>query len=1365
VIDGLTTFTKSGDGILILSGTNTFEGNITISLGTLKIDGTGTLESGNYDGTISNAGIFHYSSTTNQILGGEISGLGALTKDETSTLTLSTNNSYTGTTTISTGTLTITGTLSDSTDVINSGTYQVDTTDTIQSLRGTGAVEIASGVTLTTGDAGSDEISGVISGDGNLTKVGSGTLTLTGDNIFTGTLTVTLGTVILDDADGDTGTVLSDSASVTVDGGIITVSDASETVSSITKSSGTINGLLISSSGYSYAPALGVTLTISEVLSGSGGLTMSGAGTLVLSGTNTFTGNITISAGTLKIDGTGVLESGNYDGTITNSGTFIYSSTIDQTLAGIISGSGALTKEENSTLTLTVANTYDGTTTITTGTLKVTGTLAQTAVTVDTNGTYDVDATDTVLSIAGAGTIDLTNAALTAGDGNNPTFSGVFNGANDFTKVGSGTLTLSGDNSAASYTGRIIIDAGTISVAADSNLGSPNILDADRLILKGGTLQTTSSFTLNTNRGITLGANHGSINIAAETTLTYDGVIAGTDNNLTKLGTGILDLGGTNTYSGDTAISNGEIILTGALSSSTDLTIAATGTLDLRANQTFNTLTISGAGTGNRIENGDSGTIGSLTVTNAATLAGNIVTIGSQTYSGAVTLGANTSVQVSGRTTSSTTTVTYGEGGDLGKADATTYTVNISSSQTLTRIELIGAGGGDGGTDSGEGNSTTTGPTGRYIVDIELTNTTIRVAPGGGGNDGGDTVSGSVDESEYESIPSGGVNSLNSNFNGGDGGQAGFSGTSGQGGSGGAASIVEIGSGSGDYIVAGGAGGGGGAGKSSPFSNTSGTGTYSANGSSTTGADGLQAVTVDPVGGNADGGGSGGGGGGYYGGAAGALVYKEGTDGNNDANDIDGLGGSRGGNGVIDTDSSLTYTEITDGTSSVSSKSKGKVILTYAGPNSAISFGSTINGNYTLTTSTGGGDVTFTGATGVDNPINGLTVSSGDFDASTIALQNSAAVSITITGTSSDVAAISGTSATLTKAGTGTLTLTGANTYSGATTINAGTLKATGTLSDSTAIIVASGTTYDFDATDTVGSIAGAGTINIASSQTLSAGNDGSDTEFSGVIEGAGAFTKVGSGSLTLTGDNTSTGTYTVSAGTLVLNDADGTTGTVIADTANVTVDGGDLSLLDASGETVATFTVTQGNVTGTFLTASSYVFNPDTGETATVGSVISGSGGLTMSGAGTLVLTAANTFTGNITISAGTLKIDGTGTLEEGNYDGTISNAGTLHYSSTTDQILGGIISSTGALTKDETSTLTLGAANTYTGATNIDDGTLEVDGTLAQTAVTVASGATYDVDATDTVLSIEGAGTIDLTDAALTAGDGLILNLLRCL
>ena len=116
---------------------------------------------------------------------GVISGAGALTKAGSGTLTLSAANTYTGDTTISAGTLTISGTLADTTDVINSGTYDVDATDTIQSLSGSGAVELASGITLTTGDAGDDTVSGIISGSGSLTKAGSGTLTFSANNTYT----------------------------------------------------------------------------------------------------------------------------------------------------------------------------------------------------------------------------------------------------------------------------------------------------------------------------------------------------------------------------------------------------------------------------------------------------------------------------------------------------------------------------------------------------------------------------------------------------------------------------------------------------------------------------------------------------------------------------------------------------------------------------------------------------------------------------------------------------------------------------------------------------------------------------------------------------------------------------------------------------------------------------------------------------------------------------------------------------------------------------------------------------------------------------------------------------------------------------
>ena len=73
-------------------------------------------------------------------------------------------------------------------------------------------------------------------------------------------------------------------------------------------------------------------------------------------------------------------------------------------------------------------------------------------------------------------------------------------------------------------------------------------------------------------------------------------------------------------------------------------------------------------------------------------------------------------------------------------------------------------------------------------------------------------------------------------------------------------------------------------------------------------------------------------------------------------------------------------------------------------------------------------------------------------------------------------------------------------------------------------------------------------------------------------------------------------------------------------------------------------------------------------------------------------------------------------------------------------------MITGSTAFTKDGNGILDLGGTNTYTGATNIDDGTLQITGALAQTAVTVASGATYDSDTTDTIGSIDGAGELKL-------------------
>ena len=122
---------------------------------------------------------------------------GDLTKTGAGTLTLGGTNTFTGDLTISAGTVTVSGTLHNDVDVLNSGTYDVDATDTINSLSGTGAVELNTGITLTTGDANNQTISGVISGAGNLTKVGNGILTLSNTNTYSGDTTISAGTIKL----------------------------------------------------------------------------------------------------------------------------------------------------------------------------------------------------------------------------------------------------------------------------------------------------------------------------------------------------------------------------------------------------------------------------------------------------------------------------------------------------------------------------------------------------------------------------------------------------------------------------------------------------------------------------------------------------------------------------------------------------------------------------------------------------------------------------------------------------------------------------------------------------------------------------------------------------------------------------------------------------------------------------------------------------------------------------------------------------------------------------------------------------------------------------------------------------------------
>ena len=152
--------------------------------------------------------------------------------------------------------------------------------------------------------------------------------------------------------------------------------------------------------------------------------------------------------------------------------------------------------------------------------------------------------------------------------------------------------------------------------------------------------------------------------------------------------------------------------------------------------------------------------------------------------------------------------------------------------------------------------------------------------------------------------------------------------------------------------------------------------------------------------------------------------------------------------------------------------------------------------------------------------------------AGAVALTNGGLVS-GFDGTSTSFSGVISGPGGVTKAGGGTMTLSGANTFTGTTTVAAGTLAdaAAGVIADTSAVAVASGAVWNLaNFNETVGSIAGAGNITLGSA-VLTCGGDATSTTFSGVISGSGAVTKTGNGTLTQTGVNTYTGATTVLAG------------------------------------------------------------------------------------------------------------------------------------------------------------------------------------------------------------------------------------------
>ncbi len=294
---------------------------------------------------------------------GDISGLGGLTIAGGSE-TLSGNNDYTGATTIDFGaTLTVTGSLSASSAIVNNGTFNGSGGGALSFayLSGGGNIVLgASGLTLT--GPGTGSYSGVLSGAGGLTVQNTVDQTLTGHNLYTGATQIDNGGILRLAGTGSIAT----SSGVNVDGTFDIVGLTNGGASIKTLSGAGAGNVTLGANTLTLTAAAG---NFSGNIGGSGGLTISG-GSETLSGNNALTGTTTIaSLATLQL-GDGTSANGTVVGNITDNGALKFSYTGSATTGGTITGTGSLTQLGGTTI-LTANDNYSGGTTISGGTLQL----------------------------------------------------------------------------------------------------------------------------------------------------------------------------------------------------------------------------------------------------------------------------------------------------------------------------------------------------------------------------------------------------------------------------------------------------------------------------------------------------------------------------------------------------------------------------------------------------------------------------------------------------------------------------------------------------------------------------------------------------------------------------------------------------------------------------------------------------------------------------------------------------------------------------------------------------------------------------------------------------------------------------------
>jgi fibronectin-binding autotransporter adhesin len=591
-------------GLTIEEGTINFTGTITLNASAISVSSVATLVTNNASGvslsttagsvvtlnggtlrsTLATAGSFFDGDSTITLNGGGIidytvantlstiqsttviSGSGGLTKNGVGVIGLASASTYSGGTTINGGELRIAGAsnrlpTTGNVTVNASGILNLnDNNQTIGTLSGSGRVGLGSG-TLTASSASNSTFSGTIEDTanagaggsantgGNLTKSGTGTLTLSGTsaNTYTGLTTVTNGQLDLSktagvNAIGDGLTIngasavvrlvndnqIIDTSAVTITAGTFNMNGKNETIASLAGAGAVTNMGALTLAGTA-------STTYSGNANGAGSLVKSSTstGTTTLSGSNGYTGGTTLNGGTLALGSSGAIGASgtisfgggtlqfsssnttDYSARFSNAANQAYSlDTNGQSVTlttGLTSSGGTLTKLGAGTLTLAGTNTYTGLTTVSAGTLSVGngGTGGSVSGNIVNNATVDFNRSDA------------------------SSYAGQISGSGAVTKNGAGTHTLSGVNT---YGGGTTVSAGTLKGHTDSLQGA--ILNNAAVVFDQGFNGT------------------------------YAGAMSGS-GNMTKDGIGIVTLTAANSYAGGTTVNAGTLLVNNTSGSGT----------------------------------------------------------------------------------------------------------------------------------------------------------------------------------------------------------------------------------------------------------------------------------------------------------------------------------------------------------------------------------------------------------------------------------------------------------------------------------------------------------------------------------------------------------------------------------------------------------------------------------------------------------------------------------------------------------------------------------------------------------------------------------------------------------------------------